>query len=97
MDVALIAADRPLADFRKFPAAILDAGVVARLLDLRPQLEVLHHTAAPDEELVVGQLLRARGLSGDAAVLDRPQLRIAIPTSQVFAIEQRPEAVLSDG
>ncbi len=46
MNVALITAHGPLAVLRQFLAAILDARVVAALLDLRPQLKVLHHSAA---------------------------------------------------
>ena len=45
MNVELIAAHRPLADLRQFLAAILDARVVAALLHLHAQLEVLHHAA----------------------------------------------------
>ena len=89
VNVALVAADRPLADPGEFLAAILDAGVVPRLLHLRAQLKVLHHAAAPDEKLIVSQLLRPRRGADDAAILDLPQRRIAIPAGEVLAIEQR--------
>ena len=53
VNVTLIPTHRPLARLRKLPAAILNARVVALLLHLHPQLEVLHHPAPPDEELIV--------------------------------------------
>ena len=93
MNVALITADRPLAHFGKLAAAILNARIVARLLDHRVEFEVLHHAAAPDEKLIVSKLRWPRRLARDAAVLNAPQLRIAIPTREVLAVEQRAKAI----
>src|SRR6185503_3171346 len=92
MDVALVAADRPGADVLQFLAAVLNAGVVAGLFDLGVDLEVFHRAAAPDEELVIGQHLGIGGDAGEATVLHRPVLGIAIPTGEVFAVEQGFEA-----
>jgi len=94
MDVALVAADDPLAGFGHFLAAILDAGIAGGALDLGAQFEVLHDAAAPDEELVVGEMVRSLGLAGDRAVLDGPELRIAVPAGEGLAVEQGLEAVL---
>ena len=97
MNVALITTDGPLAHFRKLTAPILNARVVARLLDLRMKLEVLQHATAPDEELVILQRLRPLRLPRQGAVFDGPQLRIAVPTREVLAVEERFEAVLGEG
>ena len=93
MDVALVATDDPLADFRQRLAAILDAGVAGGALHLGAQFEVLHD-AVPDEELIVGEMVRSLGLAGDRAVFDGPQLRVAVPAGQGLAVEQRLEAIL---
>jgi hypothetical protein len=37
---------------------------------LAEHFEVLHDAAAPDEELVEGEMIRPLGLAGDGAVLD---------------------------
>jgi hypothetical protein len=52
------------------------------------QLEVLHGAAAPDEKLVVGEVLGALRFAGDGTVLDRPEFGIAVPTGEVFAVEE---------
>ncbi len=93
MNVALVAPDRPLADLRQFLAAILNAGVVPRDFHLRAQLEVLHHTAAPDEKLIVTQRLRPRRLPRDATLLNRSQRRIALPAGEVLAVEEGAKAL----
>ena len=92
MNITLIAADGPLAVLRQFLAAVLDAGVVALLADFRLQLEVFHLPAAPDEKLIVSELLRSGRGADDLAVFNLPQLGIAIPAGEVFAIEDRFEA-----
>ena len=97
MDVALIAANGPLAIFWQFLAAILNACVVAYLFDLGFQLEVLHHATAPDEKLIIGELLWPSRGAHDLSVLHLPQLGIPIPASEVFAVEQRLETILGEG
>ena len=39
-------------------------------------------------------MVGALGLAGEGAVLDGPQLRVAVPASEGLAIEQRLEAIL---
>ena len=94
VNVTLVATHRPLARLWKLPAAILNARVVALLLHLHSQLEILQHPAPPDEKLIVLQLLRPRRGAHDLAVFHLPQLRIAIPAGEVFAIEERFESIL---
>ena len=93
MDVALVAADDPLADLRQRLAAILDAGVAGGALHLGAEFEILHD-AVPDEELIVGEVVRSLGLAGDRAVLDGPELGVAVPAGQGLAVEERLEAFL---
>ena len=95
MNIALVASDRPFL-VRILTAAILDAGVIALLADFRLQLKVLHLPAAPNQELIVSELLRPGGVADDFAVLDLPQFRIAIPTGQVFAIKNGLKTILSN-
>jgi hypothetical protein len=86
MDIALVTSDGPFL-IGIFAAAVLDAGVVAFLADFCLQLKVLHLPTTPDEKLIVSELLRPRGVADDFAVLDLPEFRIAIPASEIFAIE----------
>ena len=94
MDVALVAADDPLADFGELLAAILDAGVAGGALDLGPQLEVLHDAAAPDDELIIREMVGPLGLAGEGTFLDGPELRVPVPAGEGLAVEDRLEAVL---
>ena len=94
MHVALVTADGPLAVLGEFAAPVLDAGVVAGLLDLGVEDEVLHFTAAPDQKLIVAELFRAGGLAGDRAVFDGPEFLVGVPVGEVFAVEERAEAVI---
>ena len=72
----------------------MNARVARRNADLRPQLEVFDHPTAPDEELIVLQLLRPRRGADDLAILHLPQLWISIPAGEVFAVEEGDKAVL---
>jgi hypothetical protein len=66
----------------------LDAGVVARLLDLRLRLEVYDPSDTPDEELIIREPLRSGRVADDLAILDLPQIWVAIPAGGVFAVEE---------
>ena len=94
MNIALIATDRPSAILRKFPAPVLDPGIVPRLPHLHPEFEVLHRAPPPNQKLVVSELLRTGRLAGDAPLLDGPQFRIAIPSGEILAVEQSLEPFL---
>ncbi len=92
--VGLIAEDPPF--LGAFPTADLHAGVgEARIghAELDLQLEVARLAAPPDEKRVVGRGILLGRLAGDAAVLDPPEPRIAVPAVQRLAVEQRAEAV----
>lgn len=93
VDVALVAADGPFF-VGVLAAAVLDAGVVALLADFGLQFEVFDLPAAPDEKLIVGQLLRSGRVADDLAIFDLPKIRIAIPAGEVFAVEDRFKTVL---
>lgn len=95
VDITLVTADGPFADFREFPAAILDAGVVTDDFDFGGEFEVFDGAAAPDEELVVVELSGVGGFAGDATVLDGPKFGVPIPAGEVLAVEQGFEAILS--
>src|SRR5688572_7013015 len=88
MHIALIAANCPRTHVLQLLAAILNARVVAALLDLGIQFKVLDGAAAPDQKLVVRQRLIALRDARDAAVLNRPGGRIAFPAGQIFAVEE---------
>ena len=90
--VGLVAADDPVGRF--LDAAILDARVAAADAILEPQLEVVDLALPPDEERVVLGRLLLGGLAGDRAVLDAPELRIAVPAVERLAVEDRLEAFL---
>lgn len=93
VNVALVAADGPFF-VGVLAAAVLDAGVVALLADFGLQFEVFDLPAAPDEKLIVVQLLRSGRVADDLAIFDLPQLRIAIPAGEVFAVEDGFKTVL---
>ena len=87
VNVALVAADRPLAILALL-AAVLNTCVVAALFDCCLQFEVPEHAATPNQKLIVGQLPRGRGGTDYFAVLHLPQIRIAIPSLEIFAVEK---------
>src|SRR5215831_5807664 len=73
-------------------AAILNATAAAFFdLNLELEIEVLGFGCAIDEECVAGRFL-ARGFSDDGAVLDAPNIGIAVPTVQGSAVEDLREA-----
>ena len=85
----------PGRDFRQFAAAILNPGVViADNANCCAQFNIPHLATTPDEEGVVRQRLRSAASADDDAILDLPQLRVTVPTREIFAIEQRSQAVL---
>ena len=94
MDVALVATDGPFAVLGKLTATVLNTRIISPHLDFRMEDEVLDLTTAPDQELVVGELLGAGGLAGDDSVLDAPEFGVAIPTLEVLAVEEGPEGVI---
>src|SRR5690606_35201701 len=89
-EVALIAADNPVAQIL---AAVLDARVTADDLVLELQHEVIDRSIAPDEERVPLGGILLRSAAGDRAVFDAPELRVAVPTFEILAVEDRLEAV----
>src|SRR5262249_16922107 len=68
-------------------AAVLDAAVGGVQLELHFQLEVLRLPTAPDHEGIGIDLLLRRALADNRAVLDTPELRIAVPPLQALAVE----------
>ena len=91
--VGLVSADDPLAPLlRLLPTAVLDPGVAADHAELHFQLEVVRLALAPDEERVALGRVLPRGLAGDGAVFDPPELRVAVPAVQRLAVEDRLEA-----
>jgi len=83
-NLRLIAADYPFAEIL---AAILDAGISVADAKLEPQLEVLEHAAAPDEERVALRQCGERRLATQDAILHGPEARVAIPARKVAAGE----------
>ena len=95
VDVALVAADGPLPVFGQFLRAILNAAVVLALdFHLHAELEVLQGAPAPDEELIVGEVFGGLGRPDDGSVGNRPEIGIAVPAGEVFAVEEIDEALL---
>ena len=80
-----------------FLAAILDARVAADDLVLEPQHEVIDRSLPPDQERVALGRILLGGVAGDRAVLDAPELRVAVPAVEVLAVEDRLEARLVVG
>ena len=92
----LVAANDPfVADlFSDVLRAVLDSRVAADDLVLQFQLEVTCLTTLPDDERVaLGRVALGR-LPGDRPILDRPELRVAIPVLQRLAVKDRLEAIL---
>ena len=87
MHVTLVATDGPLAYLGEFFAAVLNAGVIAGSPDHGLELEVIHFTALPNEELVEVEMVRARCPASDSAVLNRPEFRIAVPAGEILPVE----------
>ena len=59
------------------------------MLNSSPQLEVADVSLAPDEERVSLGRLVGRRLAGDRAVLDAPEVGIAVPAVERLAVEER--------
>ncbi|NJN05677.1 MAG: hypothetical protein HC814_03830 [Rhodobacteraceae bacterium] len=51
--------------------------------------------AAPDEKLIVAQMLGSGGDAGDGTVLHGPEFGVAVPAIEILAVEERLETVLS--
>ena len=87
--VGLVSSDDPLIRVIDF-AAILDAGVggFAGEFELGLIFEV-GDLAVKDEECIQFDRRLGVGLSGDGAVNDRPERRVAGPTGEVFAVKDR--------
>jgi hypothetical protein len=95
VDVALITGDGPGAYFGQWAGAVLDAGiVVADDADGGAEFEVFDGAGAPDEEGVVLGTFGAGAGADDGAVLDLPELGIAVPAGEVLAVEQGFKLVL---
>src|SRR5699024_10038361 len=93
VDVRLVALQHPPAYIRKFHAPVLHTAVagLARQLVLHLQLEIPRRSAAPDAKDVVLRLMVRTRLASHHTVLHSPELRIAIPALQGFAVEDRLE------
>ena len=85
LEVSLVTPHHPVAQVL---AAILNARIAADNLERQPQFEVVDVAVTPDEERVSGGLVLLGGLAGDRPVADGPELGIAIPPREVFAVEQ---------
>src|SRR4030095_4963267 len=68
---------------------VLDAGVSVLNAEFYLQLEILHRTGPPHKERIA--LLRGGCFATQDAVFRRPQLRFALPSGEVFSIEDRIE------
>src|SRR5262249_24880521 len=84
LEIALVAADDPVADVG---AAVLNAGVPADDLVLQTQLKVIELSVAPDDERVPVGLIVVGGAARYRAVGDRPELGIAVPAVEARAVE----------
>ncbi len=95
VDVALIAPHGPGAHLGKFLGAVLDAAVVLALdPHLGAQFKVLEQASSPDQELIVGQVVRGLRAPRQNPVLDCPKLGIPLPATEVLAVEEVDKAVL---
>ena len=81
--IGLVAGHNPL---RARDAAKLNAAVVIAQLGIRPQNEIPERLLADQEFIVLERIALRR--SHNHAIAHRPQLRIAVPAGQVFAIEK---------
>jgi hypothetical protein len=67
---------------------VLHAGIVVAFEPkFAPKLEV-RNNAVPDQKLVVFEVILPFRLPRDAAILDRPQLRITFPAGKIFPVKQ---------
>src|ERR1039457_5591521 len=74
-------------DIGEFDAANLDAAIEAGEFELELQFEIRRTAAAPDEEGVLDGLPVGGGLSDDGAVFHAPEMRIAFPAGEGFAVD----------
>src|SRR5439155_19239617 len=75
-------------------AAVLDAAsAIALDLDLELQREVFRHEV-PIHDVAVAARVGRRRFPDDGAVLDAPELRVAVPPLQALAVEQRHVALM---
>lgn len=94
LEIALVTTDDVIA---QVGAAVLDAGVSADNAVREPQLEIVDLTLTPDNERVsLGRIFGGRA-AGNGAVLDRPELCVAVPAIELLSVEDRLEAVLVGG
>src|SRR5262245_45531003 len=93
VDVRLVAGDHEVPRLADMLGSILNAGVAADDLELGLQLEV-GDLAVPNQEAIASLNLPVLGVAGDGAILDRPQVRLALPAGQVLAVEELLEAGL---
>ncbi len=77
-------------------AADLDAGVAAEDAVFQGQFEIVQCSVRPGEEGVVVDRGVRPGFSGDGAVLDSPERRVARPARQGGAVEEVHEFVVGD-
>ena len=86
IDVGLVAADDPLCGsitLLRYCTPLLPPSI----LYSKREPEVADLAVLPDEERVVLDRLVGRGAADDRAVLDAPDVRVAFPAFEVFAVE----------
>src|ERR1019366_1394985 len=84
-------------DIGEFDAAKLDAAVEAGEFELELQFEIRRTAAAPDEEGILDGLPVGGRLPADGAVFHAPEMRIAFPAGEGFAVEDGLVAGFLDG
>ena len=88
MDVALITANRPLPHIRQFATAILNAGIVPSHFRGHSKFKVFQHSPAPDQKLIVRQVIGTGRFANNTTILNGPKFRITIPAGEVRSIKQ---------
>ena len=92
LEIGLIPADGPLS---QFPAAVLDARITVDDADFQTQFKIVQFPRAPDQKRVLLAGIFRRGLPGDGSIFDRPEIGIAIPPGEIFAVEDWLETVFT--
>ena len=86
--IALVATDGPISNIGHFFASVLNTGIVSGGAHLGFEFKVLELAAAPDEELIVVEMVGTFGATCDGPVFDRPEFGIAVPAGQVPAVKK---------
>src|ERR1043166_1367421 len=102
LHVRLITTDHPVLFIENF-AAILNAGIGEALVivrrDLEPaaQFKISDGAVGPNQKRVSLRGMLLGRLAGDHTLFYRPKLRVAVPTGEVFAVEDRVKTLFRVG